>query len=159
MKSIGLLFGSFNPLHNGHSKLAQTAQSEAGLDEVWFVVQPENPYKPGITLLDTATRKRLIAQSGLTTYSPKTIDYQHYVLDTLKELGDYNLTLLLGEDLADSFNQWPDYEVIRTLATMYTSKRHDDISSAMVRERLGNNQPIDDLVPKPVAQYLQQTGR
>ena len=41
----GLYFGSFNPVHNGHLIIAQFMLNQAGLDEVWFVVSPQNPLK------------------------------------------------------------------------------------------------------------------
>jgi len=45
MKKVGLLFGSFDPIHNGHLQLAQTAKKEIQLDEVWFVVTASHPVK------------------------------------------------------------------------------------------------------------------
>lgn len=154
MKKIGLLFGSFNPLHNGHVTLAEFAKQQAGLDEVWFVVQPHNSYKPIFDLLDYTTRLRLITESGLKTYAPQTDNYAHFVRDTLKELRDSKLTLILGEDLAANFADWEDYDEINNLAAIYQSPRVDGISSGAVRDRLTSNQPIDDLVPPAVASYL-----
>lgn len=159
MRKIGLLFGSFNPLHNGHIAVARAAQTEERLDDVWFVVQPTNPYKPTFDLLTYETRVQLINQSGLTTYQPTSTDYEHYILDTLKELASYNLTLILGADLLSSFPSWHDYDEIMKRANIYQSHRIDDISSGLVRDRLQNNQPIDDLVPQVVAIYLRQHQR
>src|SRR5262245_8884524 len=42
---IGLLFGSFNPVHTGHLLLATRLLENAALDEIWFVVSPQNPHK------------------------------------------------------------------------------------------------------------------
>lgn len=156
MKHTGLLFGSFNPLHNGHIQLALHAQKEAQLDEVWFVVQPENNYKPSFTLMDVETRQNLIEASGLRLYRPKSTDYAHYVPATIKELKDYEVTLILGGDLAESFAQWPDYAEITSLAKVYTLPRFATVSSGLVRDRLEAKQPIDDLVPRVVSDYLQQ---
>lgn len=136
--------------------LAEAARAEAGLDEVWFVVQPENPYKPSFDLLDYATRLKLIKEAGFTSYEPKTQNYSHYILDALEELQVHNVTLVLGEDLASSFAQWEDYEAIKKLATIYESHRFDNISSGTVRDRIKAGRPIDDLVPSSVADYLQQ---
>lgn len=159
MKKIGLLFGSFNPLHNGHIMLAEAAKSDIGLDEVWFVVQRENTYKPAFEFLDYETRKQLIAESGLTHYEPQSTDYAHLILDTLKELGDYQITLILGEDLIASFSTWSDYDEIRELATIYESHRIDGISSGQIRDRLATGESIDDLVTPAVASYLAQLQR
>lgn len=156
MKKIGLLFGSFNPLHNGHVMLAEAAKQEAGLDEVWFVVQRQNNYKPAIGLLDYATRLQLIVDSGYKIYEPRSTDYAHLIRDTLKELTDHHPTLLLGEDLAASFAKWDDYDEITSLATVYQSHRIDGISSGLIRDRLAAGNAIDDLVPPTVASYLAQ---
>ena len=159
MKKIGLLFGSFNPLHNGHIMLAEAAKNDIHLDEVWFVVQGENSYKPVLEFLDYATRKQLITDSGLKLYKPQSTDYAHLVLDTLREVNDYEVTLILGEDLIASFPTWPDYDQIRELATIYESHRIDGISSGLIRDRLADGQSIDDLVPPAVASYLAQQLR
>jgi nicotinate-nucleotide adenylyltransferase len=155
MKKTGLLFGSFNPLHNGHMMLAEAAVKDIDLGDVCFVVQPENPYKPSFELLDYETRLELIKDSGFMSYEPKTTDYAHYILETLKELKADDLVLILGEDLSSSFSQWKDYDQIRELAEIYESHRIDNISSSTVRDRLKAGQSIDDLVPHSVSRFLQ----
>lgn len=45
-RAIGLFGGSFNPAHHGHLHAAQTALTALGLDEVWWLVSPQNPLKP-----------------------------------------------------------------------------------------------------------------
>lgn len=159
MKNIGLLFGSFNPLHNGHVMLAEAAKQERELDEVWFVVQPKNSYKPVMDFLDYQTRKNLIAESGFSVYQPQSTDYAHLILDTLNELNDSELTLILGDDLVASFSQWPDHDEINKLADIYESHRIDGISSGLVRDRLAAGESIDSLVPPAVARYLAQRQR
>lgn len=156
MKKIGLLFGSFNPLHNGHIMLAEAAKTNVGLEEVWFVVQGENSYKPVFEFLDYQTRKQLIIESGLKLYEPRSVDYAHLIRDTLQEINNHDVTLILGEDLTASFSHWPDYDEIRNLATIYESHRIDGISSGLIRDRLTAGESIDDLVPSSVADYLRQ---
>ena len=154
MRKIGLLFGSFNPLHNGHLMVAKAAQLERTLDEVWFVVQPENIYKPVFIFLDYETRKRLISESGYQVYESSSTDYAHFILNTLKEIQDVDLTLILGADLTATFPQWEDHDEITELVSIYQSHRIDDISSGQIRDRLEDNKSIDDLVPPAVASYL-----
>ena len=57
MIKTGIYGGSFNPVHNGHIALAHELRQLAGLDEIWFVVSPQNPLKTQASLLDD--RKRL----------------------------------------------------------------------------------------------------
>ena len=52
MKTIGLFFGSFNPIHLGHTDLAEYIFQFSGVDEIWFVVSPRNPLKEQNELID-----------------------------------------------------------------------------------------------------------
>ena len=45
-RAIGLLGGSFNPAHEGHRMISLIALKRLGLDEVWWLVSPQNPLKP-----------------------------------------------------------------------------------------------------------------
>ena len=136
--------------------LAESAQQEVALDEVWFVVQPENTYKPASEFLDFETRKDLISISGYKLFVPATNDYAHYIPESLKEIKDHELTLILGEDLTESFPFWEDYHEIKELAQIYESHRIDDISSGQIRDRLQAGESITDLVPHSVRDYLAQ---
>ena len=50
---VGLFFGSFNPIHHGHLIIAQAALNQTELDQIWFVVSPQNPHKKSKNLLNT----------------------------------------------------------------------------------------------------------
>lgn len=56
MKSIGLLGGSFNPAHAGHRHISVEALRRLGLDEVWWLVSPQNPLKAAAGMAPLATR-------------------------------------------------------------------------------------------------------
>ena len=55
-KRIGLLGGSFNPAHRGHFNLSLAALGSLGLDEVWWLVSPQNPLKPATGMAAYETR-------------------------------------------------------------------------------------------------------
>ena len=57
---IGLFGGSFNPIHNAHIALASTIRKEARLDEVWFMVSPQNPLKQAQDLLGENERYEMV---------------------------------------------------------------------------------------------------
>ena len=57
---IGLYFGSFNPIHNGHLIIAQAVLDLSKLDEVWFIVSPQNPLKQNKTLLHEFDRYDMV---------------------------------------------------------------------------------------------------
>ena len=56
---VGIYGGSFNPIHNGHIKLAEIFLKELELDEVWFMVSPQNPFKINNKLLNDTLRFQL----------------------------------------------------------------------------------------------------
>lgn len=45
MTETGIYGGSFNPIHRGHVELAERLCRDEGLDELWFMVSPQNPFK------------------------------------------------------------------------------------------------------------------
>ncbi len=61
-KRVGLFFGSFNPIHNGHLILAELILEKASLNECWFVLSPHNPHKKKSSLLDQNHRLFLLQE-------------------------------------------------------------------------------------------------
>src|SRR5678815_1668718 len=58
---VGLLFGSFNPIHTGHLIIANTVINETEISKVWFIVSPQNPLKARAGLLDADIRLQLVS--------------------------------------------------------------------------------------------------
>ncbi len=120
--TTGIFGGTFNPIHNGHVELARTLLQSAGLDEVWFVVSPQNPWKQNQTLLDDDLRLEMVgaALEGETKMTAS--DYElhlprpSYMWHTLQALAkDYperEFVLLIGGDNWDGFDRWYCYEEI-----------------------------------------------
>ena len=63
MKKIGIFGGSFNPIHNGHIALAKAFLKEEKLDEVWFMVSPQNPFKVNQQLLSDHLRLEMVRKA------------------------------------------------------------------------------------------------
>lgn len=127
---IGLFGGSFNPIHNGHIALARQLRQLAGLDEVWFMVSPQNPLKQGRSdLLDDRLRYLLArialhGEEGLAA-----CDYElhlprpSYTWNTLQHLRhdypDHTFILIIGGDNWQNFHRWykaddilRDYQIV-----------------------------------------------
>ena len=64
---IGLFGGSFNPIHKGHVALGRAMLEKAGLDEVWYMVSPENPLKHGNTDLAPEQMRLRMVEAALKT--------------------------------------------------------------------------------------------
>ncbi len=119
---IGLYFGSFNPIHNGHLMVAQFMLNQAGLDEVWFVVTPQNPLKSSKDLLPENDRLQMVKLAIGKHSQIKNCDIEFtlsrpsYTSNTLKALGvkypGYEFELIMGTDALQHLDKWKDYEHI-----------------------------------------------
>ena len=122
MQKIGLFFGSFNPIHNGHLILANHFAEYTDMDEVWMVVTPQNPFKQREKLLSNHHRLELVyrATQEYPKLRPSKIEFSlpvpSYTCNTLVHLEekfpDKEFALFLGEDNLCTFHKWKNYELI-----------------------------------------------
>jgi nicotinate-nucleotide adenylyltransferase len=120
--NIALYFGSFNPIHLGHLKLAGWLIDNEIVDEVWFVVSPCNPLKDQSELIDEYIRldMLMLAIQNHPKFKVSDIEFvmpiPSYSIDTLHELTsqfpDNQFKLIIGSDNALVFDQWKDYEML-----------------------------------------------
>lgn len=121
-KQIGIFCGSFNPIHIGHTALANYLCEFEGLDELWFMVTPHNPIKHSDDLWDDEFRLRLV-KSATGDYSKfKASDFEFklpkpsYTINTLEELHkaypDSKFHLIIGSDNWHLFPRWKQSEDI-----------------------------------------------
>lgn len=121
-KKIGLFFGSFNPIHIGHLILGNYILENSDMEELWFVVSPQNPFKDKRSLLKDHNRLDMV-QLAIKNY-PKmrasnvefSLPIPSYTIDTLTYLKEkypnYSFSLIMGEDNLGSFHKWKNYELI-----------------------------------------------
>ena len=123
MKRVGLYFGTFNPIHVGHLAIANHMVEFSNLDEVWFVITPQSPFKTKQSLLDDHHRYQMVfeALQDYPKLKPSRIEFNlpqpNYTINTLayldEEYGDeYQFSLIMGEDNLKSFHKWKNYEAI-----------------------------------------------
>lgn len=122
MKKIGLFFGSFNPIHIGHLILANYILENTDMEELWFVVSPQNPFKDKKSLLTDHNRLDMV-QLALKNY-PKirasnvefSLPKPSYTIDTLTYLQekypDASFALIMGEDNLKSLGKWKNSETL-----------------------------------------------
>lgn len=121
-KKAGLYFGSFNPVHVGHLVIANYMTAYTDLDEVWFVVSPQNPHKKKEGLLDGSYRLELVrlAVEGDERLQVSDIEFfmprPSYTFDTLALLKEHYpgvlFTVLMGSDNLENLHKWKNYESI-----------------------------------------------
>lgn len=122
MKKIGLFFGSFNPIHIGHLILGNYILENSDMEELWFVVSPQNPFKDKKSLLKDHNRLDMV-QLAIKNY-PKmrasnvefSLPTPSYTIDTLTYLQekypDYSFSLIMSEDNLGSLHKWKNYELL-----------------------------------------------
>ena len=118
----GLYFGSFNPIHIGHLIIANHVLNETSLDEVWFVVSPQNPFKPSATLLNEYDRLYLVRKAVEADIRLKASDVEFglpkpsYTATTLAYLSDKhpnrNFSIIMGSDSFQNLHKWHNYTAI-----------------------------------------------
>ena len=183
-KRIGIFGGSFNPVHFGHIRLARQLRQLAGLDEVWLMVSPQNPFKVNETLLDDDKRLQLVQlalkhEKGLVASDFEfRLPKPSYTWNTLQALAtsfpEHEFTLLIGGDNWISFPKWYHADDILSHHSVVVYPRKDfdidvstlppnvtvvntkliPISSTQVRRRIAEGKSIDRLVPKAVARLI-----
>ena len=181
---IGLFFGSFNPIHQGHLIIANIMVETTPLDKVWFVVSPQNPFKKRESLLHEFDRMDMVDAAIYENYNLQSSDIEfnmpkpNYTIDSLTYLSekypDHEFVLIIGEDNLKHFQKWKNHEQILDQYGVYVYPRPDavttefhedprvqmveapliDISATFIRKCVKNDQSIKYLVPDPVIDII-----
>jgi nicotinate-nucleotide adenylyltransferase len=184
---IGLYFGSFNPVHIGHLIIANHAVNETDLNQVWFVVSPQNPFKQSVSLLNEYHRLHLIksAIDGENNLRASSVEFglpkPSYTVDTLAYLTEkhpeHTFSILMGSDGFQNLNKWKNYQVITANYPVYIYKRPGfdvtqthgatihtlvapllEISSTHIRDLIKERKSIRFLVPDIVKEEIELAG-
>ena len=117
---VGLYFGSFNPVHHGHLIIANHVVQHSELDQVWFIVSPQNPLKPAAGLLNEYHRLHLIraAIDGENHLWASDIEFKlprpSYTIDTLTYIREkypqHEFSIIMGSDSYQNLRKWKNYE-------------------------------------------------
>ena len=133
---VGLFGGSFNPIHNAHIALASTICEQARLDEVWFMVSPQNPLKQAEDLLDENERYKMVKlalESEAKILKASNYEFHlerpSYTWKTLRALKNdfpqHEFSLIIGGDNWVRFPRWAHNEEILANHHIYIYPRED----------------------------------
>jgi len=115
---IGLYFGSFNPPHKGHVQIALQCIEESKLDEVWFIVSPQNPFKQTQELAHESDRLAMVKLASKPHAQLVASDIEFslprpsFTCDTLRKLTQqftHEFYLIIGGDNWQNFHRWKEY--------------------------------------------------
>ena len=185
---IGLYFGSFNPIHNGHLIIANYIVQNTALEQVWFVISPQNPLKKSSTLLNEYHRLYLVQVSIEDEPALKATDIEFrlpkpsYTIDTLTYLDEkfptHQFSVIMGSDSFLNLPEWKNYREILKNYSVYVYERPGfkpdniyqsadinilkapliEISSTYIRKVIQNGKSIRYLVPEKVRLEIEQNG-
>lgn len=146
--NIGLFFGSFNPIHLGHLIIANVVREQTDLQQVWFVVSPQNPFKKAKNLLNEYDRLRMVELAVEDNYDLRACNIEFsmpkpsYTADTLAYLSEqhptYNFHLILGSDNLTHFHRWKNHRAIIDHHVLYAYPR-PDVPSSKIAEEVTNH--------------------
>lgn len=185
-KRVALFGGSFNPIHIGHLALANFICENDFVDELWFLITPENPLKQNEELLNEHQRLKMV-QLATKEYSrfiasefEFTLSRPSYSINTLKSLQikypAYQFFWVLGADNWLSFNKWKDYQLILDQFNLliyprlgyqvdieslpnnvqYVDSPMIEVSSTFIRANIKKDKDIRYFMHPKVYQYIKQ---
>ena len=182
---IGLYFGSFNPVHNGHLIIAKHVINNTDLKQVWMVISPQNPLKKSNSLLNKYDRLNMVqsALEGETKIKASTIEFNlptpSFTIDTLAYLKEkhkqHQFSIIMGSDSFTNIKNWKNYEMIIKNYEIYIYQRSGypiqnteesivnkleapliEISSSAIRKIIKDGKSIRYLVPDVVDQQIKE---
>lgn len=177
--TVGFFGGSYDPVHNGHIALARAIAESGAVDEVWLSLSPLNPFKTAkagelVADADRLAMLRLAADGvpGLrVTDVELSLPRPSYTVDTLAELQrlnpDCRFRLIIGSDNVEGLSRWKDSDRLLELYPPIIYPRPgypaegaleglpvSDISSTEIRRRLAAGEPVTDMIPHAVEEYI-----
>jgi nicotinate-nucleotide adenylyltransferase len=188
MISTGLLFGSFNPVHIGHIAIAGYMKEFESVDEIWFVISPQNPFKSLNRLVSPEARLNMMKMAIKEYPSFRVCDIEFsmplpsYTLHTLENLResypDRDFYIITGTDNIGSIELWKGgtilldeykYLIYPRLYTDNSAIRKFknarivdapvmEISSTFIRESIMQGKDMRPFVPRGVYDYISENG-
>ncbi len=181
---IGLYFGSFNPVHKGHISLADYITKHSSIQEVWFIVSPQNPFKMASELADSEHRLQMLQLSISSYKNLKVCDIElnlptpSYTYKTLRELRakypNNHFSVIMGADNLPFLHRWKNADEILnqhsfiiyprpgyTIDSKYIKENIEtidapifDYDSTSIREKIKLGESFDEVIPQGAYNYI-----
>lgn len=185
---IGILGGSFNPIHNGHLILADEVRQKLGLDKIFFIPVYLPVHKEEKDLLTAIERFKMVRMAVRDNpyFEALALEIKRkgpsYTIDTLKNLRQMypevkKFFFIVGSDALGYLDSWKDINEVMKLAKFVVASRPDyplknlfteallplaieaiDISGFRLRQRIKNGESVRYYLPKEVYKYIVKNG-
>jgi nicotinate-nucleotide adenylyltransferase len=158
MRHIGLFFGTFDPLHNGHVSIAKYFIKKLLLDELWLVVTPLNPFKNSKNISNESKRLEMVEnfcknekkikcskvefELPKPNYTSNTIDF------IINKNNDTKFCIILGQDNLNSLHLWKDLDkILKHQICVYPRKNLNQSTNNLIHHKKVKlyNAPIMDI--------------
>ena len=184
--TIGLYFGTFNPIHIGHIAIANYMVEYSCINQLWFVVSPQNPFKKKASLLNDYERLEMVHRAVGSDFRFRVSDIEFYLpkpsytIDTLAYLEEkypgYKFKILMGSDNIEDLHKWKNYEQILENHSILVYPRPGfdiskielhpnisitdapmmDISSSFIRNAIHDGKDVCHYVPPKTWEYIEE---
>ena len=134
-KSIGILGGSFDPVHHGHRSIAQSFLGSEYISELWILLTPESPHKSRQKAAPYSLRLQMLNEAfeGFEGIKISDLEQQlhppYYTVQTLEYLADQyddrSFFLCMGEDSLINFHKWHRWQDLLDLCKLLVAARPD----------------------------------
>ena len=182
---IGLLFGSFNPIHIGHLIIANYMANHTILEKVWLVVSPQNPLKKYGDLINTYDRLEMakLATDNATNIAVSDVELKlpqpSYTIDTLaflkEKYPEHEFALIMGSDNLVTLHKWKNYRLILRDYQIFVYPRPGfenaefashpsvtitmtplmELSATFIRKSLAGKKNVQYFIPDPVLKFIE----
>jgi nicotinate-nucleotide adenylyltransferase len=165
--ALGILGGRFDPPHNGHVALAKAALAQLPIDRLVVLVAEHPAHRDVIA---SAEDRLAMARAAFEGLGEVELDPHAYTVDAVRGGRFGDAYFILGRDQAGEFESWKEPDEIRRWVKLAVGTRSGyegattfdfespPVSGTDVRGRVARGEPIDDLVPPPVARIIEERG-
>ena len=183
---IGLYFGSFNPIHIGHLAIANYMLEYSDMDQIWFVVSPQNPLKKRGSLLADYHRLEMVNRAIVKEprFKASNIEFAlpkpSYTIDTLTYIREkhpnHQFALIIGSDNLKSFHKWKNFQLLLNNYELYVYPRPGfseqditlegnihliqaplmEVSSSFIRKAIQEKKEIPFFMASEVYNYIKE---
>ncbi|TDN99158.1 nicotinate (nicotinamide) nucleotide adenylyltransferase [Sunxiuqinia elliptica] len=183
---VGLYFGTYNPIHIGHMAIANYLVTHSDIDQLWFVISPQSPFKTKKKLLDNYQRQEMVERAieNDDRFRSSSIEFNlpipSYTIDTLTYLHErhpkHDFYLIMGADNLLHIDKWKNYELILENYNLLVYprpgidesqlKKHPhihfiqapvmEISSSFIRKAIAEGKDIRHFLPTKTWEYIDE---